>query len=156
METGAIVLIATMVLLVILFSFFRGRGGVRHKPEVVQLLLFDVRMNESLVLTFHEREKIRGFERTNWEINKSKIGFLGESLKDTLRNTFAVVEELNAEIKAVKKDKTRDRHEVNVSKLTEPLAKCREGLEGWLMETIGTTKVPTRYPTMMGLFFGER
>ena len=156
MDTGAIVLIVTMIAVIVLFSIFRGKGGVRHRPEVVQFLLFDVKMNQSLIITFHDREKIRGFERTNWEINKSKISFLGESLKDTLRNTFTLVEELNAEIKAVKKDKTRDRHEVDVSKLAEPLAKCREGLEGWLMEALGTTEVKPRFPSLMGMFFGDR
>lgn len=156
MDTGAIVLIVTLIAVIVLFSIFRGKGGVRHRPEVVQFLLFDVKMNQSLSITFYDREKIRGFERTNWEINKSKISFLGESLKDTLRNTFALVEELNAEIKVVKKDKTRDRHEVDVSKLAEPLAKCREGLEGWLMEALGTTEVKPRYPSLMGMFFGDR
>jgi len=156
MDTGAIVLIVTICALIILFSLFRGKGDVRRRPEVVQFLLFDIKMNQALVDTFFEREKLRGFERTNWEVNKSRIGFLGESLKDTLRNTFALVEELNEEIKAVKKDKTRDRHEIDVSKLTEPLAKCREGLEGWLMETLGTTEVKPRYPSVMGMLFGER
>lgn len=156
MDVGAIVMIVTMVIVVILFSLFRGKGAVRHKPEVVQFVLFDVKMNQALASAFYDRKKIRGFERTNWEINKSKISFLGESLKDTLRSTFALVEELNAEVKAVKKDKTRDRREVDVSKLTEPLVKCREGLEAWLMETIGTLEVKPRYPTMMGMFFGER
>lgn len=156
MDTGAIVLIVSMLLIVVLYSIFRGKGGVRNQPEVVQFLLFDVKMNQSLSVTFYDREKLRGFERTNWEINKSRISFLGESLQDTLRSTFAMVEDIDQEIKAVKKDKTRDRREIDVSKLAEPLARCREGLEGWLMETIGTTEVKLKYPTMTGLFFGER
>ena len=156
MDPGALVLVLSIVVVVVLFSFLRGKGGVRRQPEVVQFLLFDVKMNQALVDAFYDRKKIRGFERTNWEINKSKISFLSESLKDTLRATFALVEELNEEIKAVKKDKTRDRREVDVTKLTEPLAKCREGLEGWLIETIGTTEVPIRYPSISGFLFGER
>ncbi len=156
MDPGALVLVLSIVVVVVLFSFLRGKGGVRRQPEVVQFLLFDVKMNQALVDAFYDRKKIRGFERTNWEINKSKISFLSESLKDTLRATFALVEELDGEIKAVKKDKTRDRHEVDVSKLAEPLAKCREGLEGWLMEALGTTEVKPRYPSMMGMFFGDR
>ncbi len=160
MDPGALVLVLSVVVVVILFSFLRGRGGVRRQPEVVQFLLFDVKMNQALVDAFYDRKKIRSFERTNWEINKSKISFLSESLKDTLRVTFALVEELNEEIKvvqkAVKKDTTRDRREVDVTKLTEPLAKCREGLEGWLIDTIGTTEVPIRYPSISGFLFGER
>lgn len=156
MDPGALVLVLSIVVVVVLFSFLRGKGGVRRQPEVVQFLLFDVKMNQALVDAFYDRKKIRGFERTNWEINKSKISFLSESLKDTLRATFALVEELDGEIKAVKKDKTRDRREVDVTKLTEPLAKCREGLEGWLIDTIGTTEVPIRYPSISGFLFGER
>jgi hypothetical protein len=156
MDTGAIVLVISIVVVVVLFSLFRGRGSVRHQPEVVQFVLFDVKINQALVTTFLERKKIRGLERTNWEINKGKITFLSESLKETLRNTFAMVEEVNAEIKAVKKDKTRDRREVDIDRLTEPLQKCRDGLEGWLMETIGSTTVPPRYPTISGFLFGER
>ncbi len=154
MDPGALVLVLSIVVVVVLFSFLRGKGGVRRQPEVVQFLLFDVKINQALVETFYDRTKIRGFERTNWEINKSKISFLSESLKDTLRATFALVEELDGEIKAVKKDKTRDRREVDVTKLTEPLAKCREGLEGWLIDTIGTTEVPIRYPSISGFLFG--
>ncbi len=156
MDPGALVLVLSIVVVVVLFSFLRGKGGVRRQPEVVQFLLFDVKMDQALVDAFYDRKKIRSFERTNWEINKSKISFLSESLKDTLRATFALVEELNEEIKAVKKDKTRDRREVDVTKLTEPLAKCREGLEGWLIDTIGTTEVPIRYPSISGFLFGER
>ncbi|MEE8354022.1 MAG: hypothetical protein V3S10_06145 [Dehalococcoidales bacterium] len=157
MDPGALVLILSIIVVIVLFSFLRGKGGgVRRQPEVVQFLLFDVKINQAMVSTFYDRKKIRHFERTNWEINKSKISFLGESLKDTLRATFALVEELNGEIKAVKKDKTRDRREVDVTKLTEPLAKCREGLEGWLMDTIGTTEVAIRYPSLSGFLFGER
>ena len=156
MNAGPLVLILSIIVIVVLFSFLRGKGGVRHQPEVVQFLLFDVKINQALVEVFYDRKKLRGFERTNWEINKSKISFLSESLKDTLRATFALVEEVNAEIKAVKKDKTRDRREVDVSTLREPLAKCREGLEGWLMDTIGTTEVAPRYPSISGFLFGER
>ena len=156
MDIGAIVLVSSLVFIVVLYSIFRGKAGVRHKPEVVHFVLLDVKMNQSLSLTFYDREKIRGLEQTNWEMNKSKIEFLGESLKDTLRSTFVLVEEINKEVKAIKKDKTRDRHEIDISRLAEPLTKCREGLEAWLMEMIGTTEVPPRYPTMMGTFFGER
>lgn len=156
MEMGPVILVLSIIIIIVLMSLFRGKGGVRHKPEVVQFLLYDVKMNQALISTFYDREKIRGFERTNWEIYKSKIGFLNESLKDTLRATFDQVKEINGEIKAVKKDKTRERREIDVSTLTEPLAKCREGLEAWLMETLGTLEVPPRYPSMSGIFFGER
>ena len=46
---------------------------------------------------------MRRFENVNWLMNKDKIGFLGESLKDMLRETFKLVEEFNQQIKAAKK-----------------------------------------------------
>ena len=156
MDFGALGVVLTIIVVVVLFSFLRGRGGVRHQPEVIQFLLFDVKLNQALVETFYQREKPRRFEKTNWEINKSKIGFLSESLKDTLRMTFDMVEEINQDIKLVKKNKSGDYGGINVTKLKEPLAKCREGLEGWLMDTIGTTEVAPRYPSITGFLFGER
>ena len=104
----------------------------------------------------YKREKPRKFERSNWEINKSKIGFLGEDLKETLRLTFGMVEEFNREIKLIKKNKALSHQDMDISKLAEPLAKCREGLEDWLMETLGTTEVATRYPSLTGFLFGDR
>jgi len=156
MDSGALALVLTLVLVVVLFSFLRGRGGVRHRPEVVQFLLYDVKLNQALVETFHIREKPRRFERTNWEINKSKISFLGESLKETLTMTFAVVEDLNREIKLIRKSRSSGHQDMDVSKLRGLLAKCREGLEGWLMDNVGTTDLPPRYPSITGFLFGER
>jgi len=156
MDFGAVGVVVTIIIIVVLFSFLRGRGGVRHRPEVVQFLLFDVKLNQVLVDTFHQREKPRRLEKTNWEINKSKISFLSESLKDTLKLTFDMVEEVNQDLKLTKKNKSLSYQDINVSKLKDPLARCREGLEGWLMETIGTTEVSPRYPSLSGFMFGER
>jgi len=156
MDFGGLALILSMVIVFVAFSFLRGRGGVRHRPEVVQLVLFDVKLNQALLETFYQREKPRRFERTNWEINKNKLGFLSDSLRETLKTTFAMVEETNQDLKVIKKDKSRSHKELDVNRLTEPLARCREGLEGWLMDTIGTTDVPPRYPSITGFLFGER
>jgi len=156
MDTGGLILIVSVVVIVLLFSLLRGRGGVRNRPEVIQFLLFDVKINQALVETFHQREKFKRFERTNWELNKSKISFLSDSLQETLKMTFDMVEDINADLKIIKKDKSRSFKELNVSKLKEPLTKCREGLEGWLIDAIGTTEVPIRYPSLTGFLFGDR
>jgi len=156
MDFGAIGLILTIVVVVLLFSLLRGRGGVQRRPEVVKFLLYDVKLNQVLVDTFYEREKPRRFEHTNWEINKSKIDFLGESLKETLRSTFGMITDLNQDLKAIRKNKSRSHKELDVTPLKEPLARCREGLEGWLIDTLGTTDVPPSYPSLMGFLFGER
>ena len=156
MDSGALILVVTVVAILLLFSFLRRGGGVRNRPEVVRFLLFDVKVNQALIETFHQREKPWRLERTNWELNKSKITFLSDSLQETLKMTFAMVEEINAELKILKKDKSRSFKEMNVSKLKEPLAKCREGLEAWLIEAFGTTEVPIRYPSITDFLFGSR
>ena len=156
MDYGAVGVVVTIIVIVVLFSFLRGRGGVAHRPEVIQFLLYDVKLNQVLVDTFHQREKPRRLEKTNWEINKSKISFLGESLKDTLKQTFNMVEEVNQDLKMTKKNKSLSYQDINVSRLKEPLTRCREGLEEWLMDTIGTTEVSPRYPSISGFLFGER
>jgi hypothetical protein len=156
MDSGAIVLIVTIGIVVLLFSLFRGGGGVRRRPEVVQFLLFDVKINQALVETFHQRDKPKRFEKTNWEINKGKIGFLGEEIGETLRTTFDMVEEFNREIKQIRKNNALSHQDMNVSVLIEPLKKSREGLEGWLMDTLGTLDVPIRYPSLTGFLFGDR
>jgi hypothetical protein len=152
---GVLAVVLSLVLIVALFSFLRGRGGVRQHPEVVQFLLYDVRMNQSLVEVFYIQEKPRRFEKSNWEINKNKIGFLDESLKETLKMTFGMVEELNQDIKLAKKNKT-SHQSIDVTRLVEPLAVCRKGLEGWMMENVGTTDLPPKYPSLWDtLFYGR-
>jgi len=154
MDFGAVALVVSIAVILMLFSFFRGRGGVRNRPEVIQFLLFDVKIDQALVDTFHEREKPRRLEITNWELNKSKISFLSDSLQETLKMTFEMVKDVNSDLKIIKKDKSRSFKEMNVSQLKEPLAKCREGLESWLIDAIGTTEVPIKYPSMTGFLFG--
>ena len=121
----------------------------------MRMILFDVRINRALVETFNLREKPKKLERNNWALYKSKIGFLDDSLEETLKMTFSMVEEVNEDVKPAKKTKTS--HEsINVGKLTEPLAECRKGLEDWMMENIGTTELPTKYPSLWDTFFYGR
>ncbi|UCB42079.1 MAG: hypothetical protein JSV77_06305 [Dehalococcoidales bacterium] len=154
MDTGAIWVVVSLLIVVALFSFLRGRGSVRRHPEIIQLILTDVKMDQALVSAFYLREKPRKFERNNWELYKNDVGFLGESLNETLRLTFSIVEDLNQEIKLVKKSKT-SHQSINVAKLTEPLAACRKGLEDWMMEHLGTTEPPLKRPSFLGTFFGQ-
>jgi hypothetical protein len=154
METGALWVILSLVVVVMLFSFLRGRGGVRRRPELVQLILNDVKMDQALVEVFYVREKPRKFERNNWALYKNNLGFLGESLNETLRLTFGMVEDLNQEIKLAKKNKT-SHQSINVTKLNEPLKASRKGLEDWMMENLGTTEPPLRHPSFLGTFFGQ-
>jgi hypothetical protein len=153
-DYGFLIVIISLLVVVVLFSFLRGRGGVRRHPEIIQLILSDVKMNQALVAAFYLREKPKQFERNNWELYKNHVEFLGEALRETLIMTFGMVEDLNQEIKLVKKNKTSHQG-INVNKLNEPLAASRKGLEDWMMENLGTTEPPTRYPSLLGTLFGQ-
>ena len=155
MNYGVLAVVLSLALIVAVFSFLRGRGSVMQRPEVVQFVLYDVKMNQSLVEAFYIREKPRRFEKSNWEINKNRIGFLDESLKETLKMTFDMVEDINQDIKLVKKNKT-SHQSINVAKLVDPLATCRKGLEDWMMENVGTTELPTKYPSIWDTLFTGR
>lgn len=150
------VLIVAIAAILMLFFLARRGGGVRRHPEIVQNLLYDVRLNQALVETYHLREKPKKFDNTNWQINKNRIDFLEEELQETLHQTFDVVEDFNQQIKTAKKLKSDSFRSLDVGKLKELLAKCRKGLEDWMMDKIGKKELPPKYPSLLGGLFGER
>ncbi len=54
MATGSWVIIAIVGIVLIFFSLLRRRGGAAKYPEVVQALLYDVKLNQALALHFLE------------------------------------------------------------------------------------------------------
>ena len=154
METWEIILIIGIVL--ILFSLVRRRGGAAKYPEVVQALLYDVKLDQALAEHFLEIRKLRRFENVNWLMNKDKIGFLGESLKDMLRETFKLVEEFNQQIKEAQKAKSDSYKTIDLTRFKELLDKCRQELEDWMVQKTGQKELPPKYPTLWGSLFGER
>ena len=154
MQTWIIIAIIGIVL--ILFSLVRRRGGAAKYPEIVQALLYDIKLNQALAVHFLEITKFRRFENVNWLMNKDKIGFLGESLKDMLREIFTLVEEYNQQIKAAKKAKSDNYKAIDLTRFKELLDKCRQELEDWMVQKTGQKELPPKYPTLMGTLFGER
>ena len=151
-----VILVAAGIILV--FYLFRraGLGGVRNRPNVIQGLLYDVRLNQALVETFYLREKPKKFDINNWKLHGDNIDFLEESLQNTLSETFGIVEELNQEIRQAKKLKTKSHLNLDTSKLKGSLARSRKGLEDWMMDNIGSKELPTKYPSLFGWFLGDR
>ena len=156
MATGSWVIIAIVGIVLIFFSLLRRRGGAAKYPEVVQALLYDVKLNQALATHFLEIAKPRRFENVNWLMNKDKIGFLGESLKEMLREVFAKVEEYNKQIKEAQKAKSDSYKAIDLTRFKELLEKCRQELEDWMVQKTGQKELPPKYPTLMGTFFGER
>ena len=156
MGTGSWVLIAIIGIVLIFFSLIRRRGGATKYPEVVQALLFDIKLNQAMAQRFQEIVKPRRFENVNWQMNKDKIGFLGEELKEMLREVFAKVEEYNKLIKEAQKAKSDSYKSIDLTRFKELLDKCRQELEDWMVQKTGQKELPPKYPTLMGTFFGER
>jgi len=154
--TGSWVIIAIVGIVLIFFSLLRRRGGAAKYPEVVQALLYDVKLNQALALHFLEIVKPRRFENVNWLMNKDRIGFLGESLKEMLIEVFAKVEEYNKQIKEAQKAKSDSYKAIDLTRFKELLEKCRQELEDWMVQKTGQKELPPKYPTLMGTFFGER
>ncbi len=156
MNLGSWLLVVTLLVILVLFTVLRPRGGPRKYPEIVQFLIYDVKINLVLVETLKQRIKPRLFEHNNWEINKKKIGFLTETQKDLLRETFTLVEELNVEIKAAKKNKSDSYKSLDVTKFKELLEKCLKELEDWMITNTGQKELPLKYPSIWNIFFGDR
>jgi hypothetical protein len=156
MDFGGWILLVSIGLVLILFSLIRRRGGPGKYPEVVQYILYDVKLNLIIAENFTKYQKPRVFETTNWMMNKEKIGFLTESLKNLLKETFTLIEGFNKEIKAAKKARSESYKSLDLTKLRENLAQCRKELEDWMMTTVGKTELPPRYPSLTSFFFGDR
>jgi hypothetical protein len=143
-------------MLLILFTLIRRKGGAAKYPEVVQSILFDIKINQALAANFLIIEKPRRFENANWMMNKDKISFLGETVKDMLKEVFILVEDYNKQIKAAKKAKSDSYKSIDMTRFKELLEKCRQELEDWMVQKTGAKELPPKYPTLMGTFFGER
>ncbi|MCX6003082.1 MAG: hypothetical protein NTX46_01365 [Chloroflexi bacterium] len=153
-STGLIII--TLAIILIPFSLLRRRGGPAKYPEIVQSLLYDINWNQALAETCQLRDKPHRFENSNWLMNKNRLGFLGESLKQALQETFALVEEFNRQMKEAKKAKSDSYKTIDLARFKELLARCRQELEDWMVAKTGQKELPPKYPTLMGSLFGER
>lgn len=156
MSSGTWILLIVLGIIVIIFTLIRPRTNPQKYPEIIQYVLYDIKMNQILVETFSTRTKPKTFERNNWEMNKTKISFLSETQKELLKETFALTEEFNVVIKSAKKDKSDSYKNLDLSKFKELLEKCRKELEDWMITNTGQKEIAMKYPSMWSTFFGER
>lgn len=156
MSLSTWILLIVLGVIVLLFTLIRPRSNPQKYPEVIQYILYDVRMNQALVETFLKRDKPKTFERNNWEINKSKISFLTETQKELLKETFGLIDEFNVIIKAAKKSKSDSYKILDLARLKVLLDSCQKELEDWMVKTTGQKEIAPKYPSMWSTFFGER
>ncbi len=146
-----------IVLAIVAFLFFfrKGQRPERTRAEIIYNLLSEVKLDQAMVETFALREKLKKFEVVSWQRNKTRLSFVGDTLRGNLSKAFGSAEELNRQMDAAKKSKETDaRSKIDVAVLREPLAKSRDGLEEWLLIHTGRKEPPIKYPTIMDDLFG--
>jgi len=155
MDPQIVFLIVTLGVILVLFSLLRRRAGPKKYPEIVQYLLWDIKLNQALVANFQTRTKVRYFEQNGWLLNKTKIGFLSETVKDMLKEIFTLVAEYNAVIRASKKNKDANYLSLDLNHFQELLTKCRKELEDWMVKTTGSVEYQPKAPGISSFFLGD-
>lgn len=150
-------IIATVVGLILLQFFMRKRKPASTHREIVQNMLTEVRLNQTLAESYQLRQKPKRFETVSWQMNKGKLDFLSQSLQSAISDAFVMIEDFNQQIKAAKKYKSATYMvNVNVDNLKEPLARSKQGLEEWLMNNVGSKDTTPQYPSVIDTLFGKR
>jgi len=145
--------IGLLVLVVALFvgSIFFRKRRTGTAPMVIAMGLYrDVDKNQKLVEAFSFRLKIKKFKTKTWQKHKNRVDFLGEELRAALTDAFKPAEDFNQQIDAAqKKGSSSYLSAIQVDKLKEPLARCRQGLEKWIQDNWGNRDL---YPKRIGFF----
>ena len=148
--------IIVLIVGLIALQFIVGR---RRKPEstrqqIIQDLLLEVRLNQAMLESYHQRLKPKKFEVNDWKRSKDKLDFLGQSLQRSLSDAYMIIEDFNHQIDEAKKYKSASyMASVNTDKLKEPLAKCRQGLQEWLLAS--TAANPPKRPGILDEWLGR-
>jgi len=127
------IIIPIVILIVLTMVMRRRRPAEKTEAEIVGSLFMDVNENLRLVEKFSYERRPRKFKTDSWKRNSEKIGFLSQSLRDTLSGAFNLAEEFNRSIDAAKKQRANIYLTgVDAHKLEAPLTKSKEGLEEWI------------------------
>ena len=98
---GFLPFIIAIIVLIVLQIWFRRGGDARRRPELVQTLLTDVKINQAIIEAYHLRQKPRRFEVSGWMRYGKSISFLDESLRNTLTEVFSMAEDFNQRRRAI-------------------------------------------------------
>ncbi len=127
------IIIPIVILIVLSIVMRRRRPAEKTESEIVGSLFYDVSENLRLMEKFSYRGRPKKFRADSWKRNSEKIGFLPETLQNTLSRAFTLVEDSNQQIDTAKKQKTNIYLTgVDAHKLEGPLTKSKEGLEEWI------------------------
>jgi len=133
-EIGKVFSYLIPAIMFVLFNIlFRKQREQQRRLSEVKSLLSETNYNSELVESFSLGSQMKRFKTATWKKNRGKIDYLDQSLQFTLANAYEIAEEFNRELDAAKKHKSAGYIAgINTSRLIEPLAKSKQGLEEWL------------------------
>jgi uncharacterized membrane-anchored protein YhcB (DUF1043 family) len=122
------------IIIFILFNVvFKKQREKQRQLGVVKSLLSETEYNSNLVDSFSMRSQMKNFKTATWKRNRDKMDYIDQSLYSTLADAYEIADGFNREIDAAKKHKSASYIAgINVSRLTKPLAKSKQGLKEWL------------------------
>ena len=134
-----------VIILIVVNVFFRKQQEQKKRLTVVRSLLSEINDNQKLVEAFSLGWQAKKFKTGNWKRNKDKMDYVAPDLRTTLAGAYEIAEEFNREIESAKKYKsTSYLASIQVDRLSEPLARSKQGLEEWLQLNKGKEKILKR------------
>ena len=95
---GILPLIAIVVVAMMVHMFLVRRNKPETQRAIVQNVLMDIRINQTILELLEEEQIPKRFSANNWKINRNRIDFLPDSLQTSLCNTFDIVDDLNQQL----------------------------------------------------------
>jgi len=142
-EIGKFLSYLAPVIIFLLFNvFFRKQREQQGRLAVVKSLLSEIDYNHRLVESFSLQPQMKKFKAATWKRNKEKMDYIDPNILSILANAYEITDGFNREIDKTKKYKsTSYLVGINAERLTEPLAKSRQGLEEWIVLNKGKKKI---------------
>ena len=146
LDWGEIGKVLSYLIPVIVFALynvlFRKQREQQRRVSVVKSLLSETDYNSKLAESFSLRSQMKKFKTATWKRNRDKMDYIDQSLHSILASAYEIADELNGDMDAAKKhESTSYVAGIGTSRLIEPLAKSKRGLETWLELNRGKKKV---------------
>jgi hypothetical protein len=148
--SGTLLFVLALVLLLVAAigaQLFRTRRSPLGK---VLNIFANIRYAERLCREFSYSQSVKKFRVSGWEKNKDKVRFLPEELRGNLARLFGMLADINIKIDTAMKFKS-DAYlvTIDVKKLEEPVAICKEQLKAWVQANMHN---PEYLPKRVSLF----
>ena len=142
-EIGRIFSYLVPVIMFIIFNvLFKKQREQQRRASVAKSLLSETKYNSNLVDSFSLQLQMKNFKTTTWKRNKDKMDYIDQSLYSTLTNAYEIADGFNREIDVAKKHKSTSYSAgIDASRLIEPLARSKQGLDDWLELNKGKKKI---------------